>query len=131
MLLDVEMIREIVGCIEMRMIASSFLFIYEADIERAREGVKWMEEHPDGLESDDDDDEDDEEEDEEKEKEKAKPGPPYIVKLIDFAHTKLTPGEGPDKGLLKGMDTVIELLEGRIKEVTKLVEEDKAKEAAV
>lgn len=118
----------------MRMIASSFLFIYEADIEKAREGVKWMEEHPDGLESDDDedDDEDDEDEEEEDEDEKAKekPGPPYIVKLIDFAHTKLTPGQGPDKGLLKGMDTVIELLEGRIKEVTRLVEEDKTKEAA-
>lgn len=117
------------------MIASSFLFIYEADVEKVKRGLKWMEEHPGGLESDDelDDDEgeDDGEEDEEEgedDEEKEKPGPPYIVKLIDFAHTRLTPGQGPDEGLLKGVDTVIELLEGRIKEVRKLVE---AKEAEI
>ncbi|KXN91930.1 Inositol polyphosphate multikinase [Leucoagaricus sp. SymC.cos] len=36
------------------------------------------------------------------------------VKLIDFAHTKVVPGEGPDKGVLLGMDTVLKLLDGRL-----------------
>ena len=43
--------------------------------------------------------------------------PAYSVPLIDFAHTKLTPGEGPDEGVLKGFDTVIRLFEGRVKEL--------------
>ncbi|KDQ59794.1 hypothetical protein JAAARDRAFT_33371, partial [Jaapia argillacea MUCL 33604] len=43
-----------------------------------------------------------------------KPGPPYTVKLIDFAHTRLCPGMGRDEGLLKGLDTVLRLLDGRI-----------------
>lgn len=42
---------------------------------------------------------------------------PYVVKLIDFAHTKMTPGQGPDEGVLLGLDTVIRLLDGRIEEV--------------
>ncbi|KAI1791590.1 hypothetical protein LXA43DRAFT_1010937 [Ganoderma leucocontextum] len=41
-------------------------------------------------------------------------GPPYLVKLIDFAHTKTVPGIGPGEGVLKGVDTVLRLLDGRI-----------------
>lgn len=43
--------------------------------------------------------------------------PAYAVKLIDFAHTKLQEGLGPDEGALFGLSTVIRLLEGRINEV--------------
>ncbi|TFK46382.1 SAICAR synthase-like protein [Heliocybe sulcata] len=49
------------------------------------------------------------------------PSAPYVARLIDFAHTKLTPGMGPDEGVLTGLDTVLKLLEGRIEEVMKLV----------
>ncbi|KAG8772102.1 hypothetical protein FRC15_002977 [Serendipita sp. 397] len=45
-----------------------------------------------------------------------KPIPAYAVKLIDFAHTKLEEGIGPDEGVVLGLDTTISLLEGRIKE---------------
>jgi 1D-myo-inositol-tetrakisphosphate 5-kinase/inositol-polyphosphate multikinase len=39
---------------------------------------------------------------------------PCVVRLIDFAHTRLKPGEGPDMGLLKGLETLLSLLDGRI-----------------
>ncbi|KAG9051730.1 hypothetical protein FS842_011114 [Serendipita sp. 407] len=45
-----------------------------------------------------------------------KPIPAYAVKLIDFAHTKLEEGIGPDEGVVLGLDTTVSLLEGRIKE---------------
>ncbi|KAJ2992272.1 hypothetical protein NUW54_g7978 [Trametes sanguinea] len=35
----------------------------------------------------------------------------------DFAHTKHVPGAGPDEGVLKGVDTVLRLLDGRIEQV--------------
>ena len=63
-------------------------------------------------EEDDDNVSSEEEDDEENDSPSA-----YAVKLIDFAHTKLTPGEGPDLGVLKGIETVIRLLEGRIAEL--------------
>ncbi|KDN48891.1 SAICAR synthase-like protein [Tilletiaria anomala UBC 951] len=33
------------------------------------------------------------------------------VKLIDFAHARLAQGEGPDEGVLKGLQTVVSLVE--------------------
>ncbi|KAF8888239.1 hypothetical protein BD779DRAFT_1470287 [Infundibulicybe gibba] len=51
---------------------------------------------------------------------RAQDSPPgYIVKLIDFAHTKLAPGMGLDAGVLLGVDTVLRLLDGRIEELTR------------
>jgi inositol-polyphosphate multikinase len=47
----------------------------------------------------------------------GKEGPAFAVKLIDFAHTRLEEGLGPDEGVVLGLDTTISLLEGRIKEV--------------
>lgn len=44
-------------------------------------------------------------------------GPPYVVRLIDFAHTHATPGLGPDEGVLKGVDTAVSLLRGRLVEL--------------
>lgn len=41
-------------------------------------------------------------------------GPPYVVRMIDFAHTHATPGLGPDEGVLKGVDTTVSLLRGRL-----------------
>lgn len=113
---DVHEIREAFAEIELRMVGGSLLIAYEAEWARAEAGVKWLEEHPDG-ESEEDEDEDESEEDDEDEEGKDKVGPPYAVKLIDFAHTRLKPGEGPDAGVLKGIDTVLSLLEGRIAEV--------------
>lgn len=42
------------------------------------------------------------------------------VKLIDFAHARYLPGEGPYAGFSKGLDSVLRLLSGRIAEVQAL-----------
>lgn len=42
------------------------------------------------------------------------------VKHIDFAHARYTEGQGPDEGMIKGFDTIVTLLEGRLAEVNKL-----------
>ena len=49
--------------------------------------------------------------------------PPCVVKLIDFAHARMVPGQGPDEGVLKGVDTVLSLLDGRITQIETLVED--------
>lgn len=41
----------------------------------------------------------------------------YTVSLIDFSHTRVMPGEGPDQGVLLGMDTLISLVDRRKQEV--------------
>ncbi|THH21461.1 hypothetical protein EW146_g104 [Bondarzewia mesenterica] len=134
---DVHSIREALNTVEMRMVGGSLLLMYEADWVRAEQGVQWLGAHPDGVNSDSessDEDEDEEGDDEEEGKGmdlevemeieeeegtvgRKKPGAPYAVRLIDFAHMRLKPGEGPDVGVLKGVDTTLQLLEGRLEEV--------------
>jgi 1D-myo-inositol-tetrakisphosphate 5-kinase/inositol-polyphosphate multikinase len=108
----VATIRDVFARLEIRVVGGSFLILYESDLERAKQGIAIIEEE--GAE-DDDDEEDDEDEDEDEENPKL--GPPRLVKLIDFAHTKVVPGEGPDKGVLLGMDTTLKLLDGRIAQI--------------
>ena len=105
------------------MVGGSLLIIYEADWACAEEGIKRysegdteMEEAGDGVkdgrkgvEDHDEDDDDDDDDDE--------PKLPFIVKLIDFAHTNVVPGKGPDEGVLLGMDTILRLLDGRLSEL--------------
>lgn len=100
---EVQEIRDIFGKLEMRMVGGSLLVIYEADWQKAQEG----------LEEEDDEDEDESDDDDEEEKR----GPPFVVKVIDFAHTILTPGEGVDRGVLLGLDTVLRLLDHRLSEI--------------
>ena len=106
---DIAEIRAALAQMDLRMVGGSLLIIYEADLDRAREGLKWMEEAPE-------DEDEEEEEEEDNEDDEKRVGPPYIVKLIDFAHTKIVPGIGPDEGVLKGVDTVLRLLDGRIEQ---------------
>ncbi|KAA1475839.1 SAICAR synthase-like protein [Dentipellis sp. KUC8613] len=121
----VRAIRKAVAAVEIRMIGGSLLIVYEAEWDRAAEGIEWLEAHPGQfVEEEDEDEDEDENEDEEQEEgdddemsTPRKAGPPFVVKLIDFAHTRLKPGEGPDEGVLKGLDKVIELLDGRREEV--------------
>ncbi|KAG7453151.1 SAICAR synthase-like protein [Guyanagaster necrorhizus] len=104
---DIAEIREAFASVDLRMVGGSLLIVYEGDLAKAEDGAKWMLEEEDEEGEDDDDDDD----------EKLKRGPPYTVKLIDFAHTRFVPGQGPDEGVLKGFDTVQSLLDGRLKEV--------------
>ncbi|KAF5343543.1 hypothetical protein D9758_012952 [Tetrapyrgos nigripes] len=115
---DIAEIRSALAGLHFRMVGGSLLIIYEADFAKAEEGIQWVKDVEDGKidpEEDDDDDED------VKEEEVDKKRPPYVVKLIDFAHTRVKPGEGPDEGVLKGIDTVLSLLDGRIKEVESML----------
>ncbi|KAG9080847.1 hypothetical protein FRC06_006077 [Ceratobasidium sp. 370] len=96
---------------EIRMVGGSVLIVWEGDptalaraIETADSGVDVMEESED-------------EGDEELEESARKPGPVCVVKLIDFAHTRLVPGEGPDGGVMMGLGVTLKLLEGRIQEL--------------
>ncbi|KAJ7625346.1 hypothetical protein DFH06DRAFT_1229223 [Mycena polygramma] len=110
---DVQDIRDAFADLEMRMVGGSLLILYESDATRAEEGLQWM--------LKDDDEEDDDEEDDEDESKPPKPGPPCDVRLIDFAHTRFVPGQGPDTGVLLGFDTVLSLLDERIAAVGKSV----------
>ncbi|KAI0933417.1 hypothetical protein AcV5_005564 [Taiwanofungus camphoratus] len=117
---DITEIREVLAQIEMRMVGASLLIAYEADWDRARAGLRMLEELLDKDEEDEggEEDEEDEGEDEEDEEDSSKRMcPPYVVKLIDFAHTRISPGEGPDKSVLYGLDTVLTLLDGRIEQI--------------
>ena len=121
------MIREAYSALELRMVGGSLLIIYEADWTRAEEGIKnyleddaEMEEDGDvvndgakGEEGHDDDEEEEEDDDDDDDE----PRLPFIVKLIDFAHTTVVPGKGPDEGVLLGLDTILRLLDGRLSEL--------------
>ncbi|WWC64261.1 uncharacterized protein I303_106871 [Kwoniella dejecticola CBS 10117] len=67
--------------------------------------------------SEDNDDEDEEDDKEGEEKRERNECPPIRVKMIDFAHTWLTPDEGPDQGVLLGLKTLKGLIEGRKAEI--------------
>ena len=142
-------LRDAIEVSETRMVGSSLLVAYEADAKRLRNVLFEADDEDDNTrrkeketEKDlisaldetrsrkkmkvDDDDEninnhDDDDDDESSTTEET---PPFVVRLIDFAHTRLADGQGPDLGVLKGLDTVIKLLRGRIKEVEKILEED-------
>lgn len=43
--------------------------------------------------------------------------PPVVLKMIDFAHTWLADGDGPDQGVLLGIKTLRGLVDGRRAEV--------------
>lgn len=124
---SVQELRDILSSIELRMISSSLLIVYEGDWDRAEMGVEWLAKQSASISSEEDGEEINEdteveewEEDEESEEDgsdEEMPESPCVVRLIDFAHTRLKPGEGPDVGLLKGLDTLLGLLDGRIASV--------------
>ena len=103
-------IRDAIAQLEARMVGGSLLIVYEGDFERVKQGIALLEE---GVDEEDEEDEDDDGEDEEN----TKPGPACLVKLIDFAHTKVVTGEGPDEGVLLGINTTLKLLDGRISQI--------------
>jgi inositol-polyphosphate multikinase len=119
---DVKDINEALAQVELRMVAGSVLIIYESDWTRARIGLERHVEYKSKLVSGatEDDDSEESSDNEDGDKSEKNEGPAYVVKLIDFAHTKLTPGLGPDEGVLKGFNTVLSLLDGRIREVEEL-----------
>lgn len=125
---ELRAIRDTVTAIEMRMAGGSVLIIYEADGDRARLGLQLLEEQEadkqmggvhEGREREDDSNDEPEDDDDEGESsdDEGVIGLPFQVKLIDFAHTRLTPGQGPDVGVVKGLETLITLLDERAAQV--------------
>jgi inositol-polyphosphate multikinase len=111
---EIAEIREVFSSLEIRMVGASLLIIYEADWTRAEESLTSFSEEEDEKKDEDEEMDDDDDDDESNLK---RPGPPFVVKLIDFAHTRLAPGEGPDQGVLLGMDTILKLLDARLGEI--------------
>ena len=99
------------------MVGASLLIIYEGDWTRAEQSLILFSEEEDEADDIDDDNGDDDDDDDEDESNSKRLGPPFVVKLIDFAHTRLAPGEGPDQSVLIGMDTILKLLNARLGEV--------------
>ncbi|KAG6853100.1 hypothetical protein C0991_006903 [Blastosporella zonata] len=100
---SVARIRDTYAQLEMRIVGGSLLIMYEADWSLAEEGLKRTQPRPLGNH-----------------KEQRTHGRlPYNVKLVDFAHARVSPGSGPDEGVLLGLDTMLRLLDGRIAELGK------------
>ncbi|KAJ7021616.1 hypothetical protein C8F04DRAFT_1140343 [Mycena alexandri] len=122
---DIADIRDALSALELRLVGASLLILYESDPVRAEEGVKWMldDERSSSSHSslDDDDSDSDDEGDvaDGKPKKPRKPTPPCDVRLIDFAHTRFVPGQGPDEGVLLGLDTFLRLMDERIEVVAR------------
>lgn len=123
---DVAEIKEAFQQVHLRMVGGSLLIVYEGDWEDAAEGINTFFKEGDSDDQEQEQDEEDEEEEDDDESDeddgKKRPHPPYCVKLIDFAHTRIKPREGPDEGVLLGLSTVLKLLDGRIEEVRNAVE---------
>jgi 1D-myo-inositol-tetrakisphosphate 5-kinase/inositol-polyphosphate multikinase len=131
---SVQELRNDLSSIELRLVGSSLLIIYEGDWDRAEVGVQWLAENPTSVTSDEDgskeeiyedveggieepegsEEESETEDEDEDEDEDVGSECPWVVRLIDFAHARFKPGQGPDLGVLKGLDTVLKLLDDRI-----------------
>ncbi|EJD47969.1 SAICAR synthase-like protein [Auricularia subglabra TFB-10046 SS5] len=101
--------------LEYRMVGGSALIIYESNVAALEASFLTYssEDDEEGYISDVESDSDAADESEAKTEDKKPDPKPYVVKLIDFAHTHLTPGKGPDTGVLLGLETTIKLFEGR------------------
>jgi 1D-myo-inositol-tetrakisphosphate 5-kinase/inositol-polyphosphate multikinase len=118
----VQELRDVLSSIELCLVGSSLLIIYEGDWDRAEMGVQWLAEQPASMGSEEeeiyDDTEGGAEEVEGSEESEEGSECPCVVRLIDFAHTRLKAGQGPDVGVLKGLDSLVGLLQGRIAEIS-------------
>ncbi|OCF54393.1 hypothetical protein L486_07941 [Kwoniella mangroviensis CBS 10435] len=135
---EIDRLVSVLENLEIRFVGGSLLIVYEGDPSKLEEALDRYQLNklkstteegvdkdrsafsddgsiPSDLDSDEESDEDDEEEDEESRA--SRRCPPVRVKLIDFAHTWLAQGEGPDEGVLKGLSTLRGLLQGRQKEI--------------
>lgn len=102
LLKKVREIREILEGQESRMYSASLLFCYEGDKNAIEKALKEEDrrEEKGAMEQLDEDGEEEEEEEIKVEN----------VKLIDFAHSEWTPGQGPDENALQGVRSTEGLL---------------------
>ena len=110
---DIRAIEKILAAEESRMYSSSILLVYEGDGEAYLAKEKAMNAHAARVHYDADTDEDVSDEDEDEDEEETSL---FAVKLIDFAHASWTPGLGPDENLLRGVGSIIKILEDVLEE---------------
>jgi 1D-myo-inositol-tetrakisphosphate 5-kinase/inositol-polyphosphate multikinase len=91
---------------ESRIYGASFLFVYEGDAKALDAALEEERTRIPKPANDDDDNDDDDNDEKIKMVEE--------LKMIDFAHAKWTPGEGPDKNILQGVRSVEKLLQGLV-----------------
>ncbi|KAG8679024.1 hypothetical protein FRC09_019319 [Ceratobasidium sp. 395] len=108
-------IQHVLAETEIRMVGGSVLIVWEGDPTTLARAVEATESGRDVVQESQNDSKDDGELDESA----RKPGQVCVVKFIDFAHTQLVLGEGPDQGVLMGISVMIKLLEGRIHDLRK------------
>jgi len=137
---DLEELKTTISNIEMRMVGGSILIMYEGDWERASKALTTPS-LTDTTEADEDDDDDEVEVEidengqvvlesipsemiDEEEEEGEHQAPLCSVSLIDFAHTRLTKGQGADEGVLKGIQTMIDLVRQRREGVAAILPKD-------
>ena len=107
-IIDVQNIQEIFERKESRMYSASLLLVYEGDVEAFDAAKKILENTPPKSNVEDrGEDDSDEEDDEDEEDDLPKLA---TVKLIDFAHAKWTPGQGPDENILQGVRSTVKIL---------------------
>ena len=92
------------------MYSSSLLFVYEGDREARRNAVDTLSREAEDPTDDQDDDNDDDNDDTASSLETPKL---FDVRVIDFAHARWLsgPGAGPDENMLRGIRSVIRILE--------------------
>lgn len=100
---------------ESRMYSASLLMVYEGDRQARQEAIavaidrtarrnEDQDEEDAATEEEEDDDQSDENEGDQKKL--------FDVRLIDFAHARWAPGEGPDENVLYGLRNVRRILKG-------------------
>ncbi|KAG0696989.1 hypothetical protein DFH29DRAFT_948659 [Suillus ampliporus] len=133
---DLEELKTTISNIEMRMVGGSILIVYEGDWERASNAISA----PSGTaRTEEDEDEEVEveidengqivlesipDETTEEEEEEERQAPLCSLSLIDFAHTRLTDGAGADEGVLKGIQTMIDLVRQRKDKIAAMLPSD-------
>jgi 1D-myo-inositol-tetrakisphosphate 5-kinase/inositol-polyphosphate multikinase len=131
---DLEELKATISNIEMRMVGGSVLIVYEGDWERASKAFSTPSETATTEEDEDDEIEVEIDEngqivlesipDEAIEEEEEPEAPLCSLSLIDFAHTRLIDGAGPDEGVLKGIQTVIDLVRQRKDKIAAMLPSD-------
>jgi 1D-myo-inositol-tetrakisphosphate 5-kinase/inositol-polyphosphate multikinase len=134
--LDAELgrLEGVLSQIELRAVGASVLVVYDGEPARLAAAFERFDRHrvtlaARSLNPETEDSEEDEEEEESSDSDddgddgaaadarRARKCPPLVVRLIDFAHTWLEEGEGPDEGVLLGLRTLRGLVQGRRAEV--------------
>ena len=105
---EVESVQYILENEESRMYGASILMVYEGDEETLEESIS--NEDREEVQTDEDDVDGEEEDDEEN----ARPHKVHALRLIDFAHARWTPGEGPDENALEGVRSILKILKGLV-----------------